>query len=122
MKPIRTIEVHGLKYTVTFTQGHAIHPRLLKQRQVTICRIGKDSGQFVGTGIAYRRPTEPFNEVEGRSKAFARAVDDFTMIMNSGSLKKNVKQAFFQAFYNPPAKIMSSAPLAVFSFSGADTK
>lgn len=117
MKQTRTIEVNGEKYTVSFVHAQAIHPRLQKVRQSTVCRIADVSGRSISMGLSYRRPTEPFNELEGRNKAFQRAVEDLVFSGPAFFRNAECKGRFFQAFYSRPAK---EAVKPVLTFSKAD--
>lgn len=104
MKQTRNIEVNGQPYTVQFRYDQAIHPRLKKVRQVLVCRIyfgasAPYQGRCGEDGIAYRRPTDPFNEHEGRKAALRRALRLSSHPVEGEQLSA-FQRAFLQAFFS----------------------
>lgn len=94
MKQTRNIEMEGRKLTVKFSHGRGVHPRLTLWRQTLECRIFEGT-LLLALGVAYRRPSEPFNEREGRKKAFERAIERWN---------EDVQHKLLQSFYNPPKR------------------
>lgn len=93
-----TLTIGKAKYQVDFSRYNAVHPRLRKQRNTTVAEIYDSKETWIGSGEAYRNPTDPANPKIGRAVAFKKAVAHLPY-------KKRVRllQAFFSATKTAPS-------------------